>query len=299
MDRFRRMEIFVAVVDTGQLTRAAEVLRLSKSAVSHALTDLEKYLDLQLIVRHNRKWHLTKAGATYYAQSKKLLAHVTAMENEVRQESKTLKGLIRISASITYGSYILVPIIAKFTKIHPNILIELNLTDSHVDMIEKRVDISFLAGRIKNRFLEAHKVAEFQMMMCASPEYIKEFGQPKTHLDLKNHKCIRYTQSPHWRLIKNDRRYEFMPKDHILSDSGEMILGFGLHGQGVVYLPSMLTDIPIKQGTLVKVLTDYECETMPIHAVRTAGNRASNRVVELLDYIVAERYKRKLVSEVS
>ena len=288
MDRFRRMKIFVAVVEAGQLTRAADKLLLSKSAVSHALTDLEKHLDLQLFLRNNRKWQLTDAGSNYYAQCKKIITDVEAMEDEVRKESQTLSGLIRLSSPITYCAYTLAPLIAKFMDMHPQISIELNLTDRTMDMLENRVDISFRGGNIKSRFLEAHKIGESPIMVCASPAYLEKFGTPKTHLDLKNHKCIRYSRVAHWRFMKDGRKFEVMPKDHILTDTGQKIREFCLQGQGLCYLPAMQTDYLIKQGRLVQVFTDYDFGTMPIHAVRIANIRVSNRVLQFLHFIISE-----------
>lgn len=196
MDRFRRMQIFVAVVEAGQLTRAAEVLHLSKSAVSHALTDLEKYLGLQLLARTNRSWQLTDAGVSYYTQSKKILADVEMMEDKARHESQTLSGLIRLSAPDTFGSYTLSPVISKFMDMHPDIVIELNLTERFVDLIEERVDLAFRTGRTKYSGMEVHKIGEAKAMIVSSPVYLEKYGVPTSHLQLKSHKCIRYTRSP-------------------------------------------------------------------------------------------------------
>lgn len=297
MDKFRRMEIFVAIVEAGQLTRAADTLLLSKSAVSHALTDLEKYLDLQLIVRNNRKWQLTDAGSAYYAQSKKILADVATMEDSAREGSQSLSGLIRLSAPGTFGSYTLAPVIAKFMEIHPDIVIELNLTDSVVDLIEARVDIAFRTGFLKDdnfkkNLFEVHTIGQASTMICASPNYLEKFGAPDSHLDLKNHKCIRYTRSPTWIFMKNGRRYEFLPKDHLMTDSGETMREFCIRGQGLALMPSSLAAFAVKKGRLLGTLKDYDCGTMPVQAVRVRGNRAPTRVVQLLHFITRELRSR-------
>lgn len=297
MNKFRRMEIFVAIVEAGQITRASEVLHLSKSAVSHALTDLETHMNLKLIDKTGGDWQLTEAGSHYYNQSKKILTDIKAMEDEVRQESQTLTGLIRLSAPVTYGTYTLVPIISEFLKIHPKILIELNLAERSIDMIGKRIDLSFRLGDVNDKSLEVHKVGESQLMMCASPAYLEKFGRPKTHLDLKNHKCLRYTGAEHWQFMKEGRRFKFMPKDHILTDNGETIRQFCIHGQGLAYIPSLLTEPFVRKGFLIKVLTDYEFGKLPILAVRIADNRASTRVTQLLNFITnALRGQQELVS---
>jgi len=240
MDRFRRMEIFVAVVEARQLTRAAKVLHLSKSAVSHALTDLEEYLDLQLLNRNNRSWQLTDAGSTYYTQCKKILSDVQMMEDKARGDNHSLSGHIRLSAPDTFGSYTLAPVIAKFMDMNPNIIIELNLTERFVDLVEERVDIAFRTGQMKD----------------------------------------------------SNRWFEFMPKSHLLSDSGESLREFAIRGQGIAFMPSMLAEFAVRKGRLVKILKSYETANMPVSVLRLGDNRAPTRVIKLLDFIVEELRSR-------
>ncbi len=293
MDRFRRMEIFVAVVEAGQLTRASQALHLSKSAVSHALNDLENFLNIDLLNRTHRKWQLTEAGTTYYRQCKKVLDDVQAMEDRVRHENQNLTGLVRLSAPSTFGSYKLAPVVAKFMDMNPGIVIEINLTDGVVDLIEERVDIAFQMGvskdsNLKNSVLEVHTIGQADTMICASPSYLKKFSTPQSHLDLKSHKCIRYTRRPIWQFTKAGRRFEFMPKDHLMTDSGETLREFCVSGQGLALMSSMQAAFAVKSGLLVRVLKDYDYGSVPIEAVRVAGNRAPIRVIELLQFITGE-----------
>ena len=288
MDKFRRMKIFVAVVEAGQVTRAAQMLHLSKSAVSHALTDLEKYLDLQLLNRNNRSWQLTDAGSTFYEQCKKILTDVEMMEDRVRADSQRLSGLIRVSATDTFGCYILSPVISKFMNLHPKIVIDFTLTDRFVDLIEERVDIAFRTGPVKDNSLVGHKIGATKMKIYASPDYLDRHGTPETHLDIKNHKCLKYTRSPKWRLIRGGRRIEFVPKAHLLTDSGESLREFCIRGQGLAFLPTMLAEFAVKKGRLVGVLNDYDPVKMPIHALRVGDNHAPTRVIKLLDFVAQE-----------
>jgi len=292
MDKFRRMEIFVAVVEAGQLTRAAQGLRLSKSAVSHALSDLETYLDLLLLNRDARSWQLTEAGSVYYKQCKKILSDVEEMEDNVRADNQNLSGLIRLSATDTFGSYILSPVISKFMTLHPDILIDFTLTERFVDLIEERVDIAIRTGPINDNSLVAQSIGATKMMIYASPDYLETYGAPQTHLDIKKHKCLEYTRSPKWRLSKDNRNYEFVPKAHLTTDSGESLREFCIRGQGLAFMPIMLAEFAFKKGRLVKVLEDYDFVEMPVNVVRVAGNRVPTRVIKLLDFIVDELNSR-------
>lgn len=293
MDRLRRMEIFVTIVEAGQFTRAAQSLSLSKSSVSHALSDLEQYLDLQLIRRNNRSWQITDAGKSYYEKCKIILSDVAAMEDSARQESQVLSGYIRLSAPDTFGSYTLTPILAKFMEQHPNIVIEINLTERIVDLIEERVDIAFRAGAMKDSSLVARLLGEAEMVICASPSYLQKYGTPESHLDLKNHKCLRYSRSPNWTLMKGQKRFNFMPKDHVVTNSGETLREFAIRGQGIGYMPTMLAYRALKKGELVQTLTDYKGAALPVYAVRTGDDRVPTRVVKLLDFIIEELKNRQ------
>lgn len=282
------MEIFVTIVEAGQFTRAAQALSLSKSSVSHALSDLEQYLDLQLIRRNNRSWQITDAGKSYYERCKTILADVAEMEDSARQQSQILSGHIRLAAPDTFGSYTLTPILAKFMERHPNIIIEINLTERIIDLIEERVDIAFRAGAMKDSSLVARLIGEADMVICASPEYLEKYGSPRSHLDLKNHKCLRYSRSPNWVLMKEQKRFSFMPKDHIVTNSGETLREFAIRGQGIGYMPAMLVHRALEKGKLVQTLHDYTGLALPVYAVRTGDYRVPTRVVKLLDFITEE-----------
>lgn len=293
MDKFRRMEIFVAMVEAGQLTRAAQNLRLSKSAVSHALSDLETYLDLQLLNRDNRSWRLTDAGSTYFKLCKKILNDVEAMEDTARGEGGNLSGLIRISATSVFGSYTLVPVLAKFMDKYPDIVISLNITERYVDLIEERVDLMFFTGQLKDNNLVTQQIGEVKAVVFASPDYIEKYGAPQSHIDLKYHKCIQYTRNPKWRLSKDGRTYEFIPKNHIFVDHGEPMRELCIRGQGLAMMPGSLADFAVKKGRLVEVLSDYKCDPIPITTIRMGGSRVPNRVLRLLDFVTDEIQSRK------
>ena len=298
MDKFRRMEIFVAVVETGQLTRAAKSLHLSKSAVSYALSDLEKYLGSQLLMRNTRSWQLTDAGKIYFEQCKKILADIEAMEDYTRQETQKLSGLIRVSSPDTFGSYTLAPILSKFMDMHPAIIIEMNLSERFVDIIEERVDVAFRTGHMSDSSLVTQTLGSAQTGIFASPRYLEQHGIPQTHVDLKNHKCITYTRSPKWKFSKEGRNYSFTPRNHLLTDSGENMREFCIRGQGLANMPSMLAEFALKKSRLAPVLTDYEYIKMPIQALRASGNRAPIRVIKLLEFVAAEfRAKKRDIAE--
>ena len=292
MNKLRSMEIFVAVTEAGQLTQAAKGLSLSKSAVSHALTNLEEFLDIRLINRDDRTWRLTDAGSIYYRQCKNILADVEAMEDRTRENRQTLSGLIRIAAPDTFGSYTLTPVLAKFMELYPDIMIDMKLTESDIDILEERVDLAFRTGDVSDSRSTVQVIGEAEVAIHASPHYIEKYGAPKSHTELKNHKCIRYTRSPTWTLKKDGRTYEFVPPQHIMTDSGENMREFCIRGQGLAIMPTSLAEFAVRKGRLKHVLTDYTFRPMSVKAITVRDSRAPSRVSKLLDFILSELQTR-------
>ena len=287
MDRFRRMEIYVAVVEAGQLTRAAEALHLSKSAVSHGLADLEKYLGIQLLARNPRSLQLTQAGQDYYDQCKRILADIETVEEQVRGDDKRVSGNIRITAPDTFVSYLLTPIFAQFMEQNPGITMDLNLTEKQVDLVEDRFDLAFRIMSVEDNLHITQLLSSVRMVTCASPTYLKKTNKPlKTHKDLKHHNCLRYTRSPIWNLVKDGRHYEFAPQGNLTTNSGENLRQFAIADQGVIHLPYFLTYHAIQKKRLVPVLTDYEGPKMNGYIVRPAHRHCPARVQSLIDFTV-------------
>jgi len=177
--------------------------------------------------------------------------------------------------------------------LHPNISIDLTLTERVVDLIEDRVDLAFRTGAFKpSSRLVASKIGEAQTMLCASPDYLEKYGTPSSHLDFKNHKCLCYARNPKWRLQKDGRWYEYMPNGHIVTNSGETIREFCIRGQGIAFMSSMLAEFAVKKGRLVQIMPDYTCEKMPVNAIRVGDHRSTTRVIKLLEFVVAELQSR-------
>lgn len=150
MDRLRRMEIFVSVVEAGQFTRAAQRLSLSKSTVSQAVSDLETYLGLQLFHRHSRSLQLTESGEAYYKDCQRILSEIDALEDHIRGENHGMSGLIRLTAPKLYASMILEPLIVKFMDLHADISFDLVLSEAPVNLVAEGVDVAFRLGQVRD-----------------------------------------------------------------------------------------------------------------------------------------------------
>lgn len=288
MDRLRRMEIFNAVVEAGQFSRAATTLNLSKSAVSHAINDLEKFLGLQLLIRSNRSLQLTDEGKTYYEQSVRILSDITELENKTRDSDRAVSGRIRISAPLTFTSNNLSPIISTFMDANPAVTVELVLTERYIDLIEEGIDFAVRIGNLVDSRFVAHKISDLSHKICASPAFCDRHPN-LSHLNaLKSVNCLRFTGTPIWRLTKNGRRYNFTPKGTLISNNGEALRAFAIAGQGVAFLPTFLADPAIRDGHLKHILTDYKSKSLPMSIIRPPGRHFPLRVRRLIDIITKE-----------
>lgn len=287
MDRLRKMEIFVTVVETGQFTRAASTLGLSKSAVSHAISDLEHYLNFQFIRRGAKGMQLTPAGQDYYEQCCRILADIQEMESGVRNVQQVLQGSIRVTAPITFGAYKLAPIIAEFSRLHPDINITLDLTNRFIDMVAEGIDVGIRISSQKETSVSSQPLTDIKMHMCASPEFV-EAHKHVTDLDgLAALNCMKYSGTATWNLLRDGRAHIFTPSGTVTSDSGEALREFAIAGRGVIYLPDFLTDRPFAGGTLVPFLPEYVGRQLHAQAVFAPTRHRSQRVRRLVEHIAA------------
>ena len=285
MDRLRRMEIFVAVADSGQFTRAAENLSLSKSAVSHAINHLEDYLGVQLIVRDNRNFELTDAGREYLDQCKRVLSDIEEIEDITRNIDHAISGRIRITAPITFGTHILTGPLCKFMEMNPKIDVVLDLTDRFVDLVQERWDIAIRIADLPDSSMIAKRLTTITMHLCASPKFIEEHPISTLH-DLRNLNCLMYTGAPSWRVIKDEKELSFSAKGRIESGSGEALKQFAIAGAGIAYLPSFIVQHDIEKSRLRRVLDDFEGKSYGVYALMPPNRHRPLRIRRLLSFLV-------------
>lgn len=285
MDRFRRMEIFNAVVKTGQFTRAATSLNLSKSAVSHAISDLEEFLGVQLLIRSNRNFQLTKAGEDYHKNSVRLLADLAELESDTRHSDLAVSGLIRLSAPLAYANLELTPIITKFMDDNPAVTVELILTENVLDLIEDGIDLALRIGMLKDSGLISRKVSEVSHVLYASSDYLSQHASFKTPRDLENANCLKFSRTPVWNLKRGSKSYKIKPKGNLISNSGEALRELAIAGHGIAFLPEFLANEALSTGTLQQILPDYKSQKLNVSIVRPPGRHYPLRLKRLSDLI--------------
>ncbi len=280
------MEIFVTVVETGQITRAAKALNLSKSAISHALSGLEKHLGLQLILRSSRRLQLTEAGQQYYHDCVRILSELTDLEHRISATEREISGHIRLSAPVIYLSNRLTPVIAEFLRQNPAVTIEYVLTEKPVDLLEERIDLAIRIGDLKDSRLIARKVSQTHHILCGAQSYIDAHPPISTPRDLTRVSCLKFIRTPVWHLMKDGKTYRVQAKGNVVSNNGIALREMAVAGNGVAFLPEFLAEPALKDGRLVRLLPDYETRKMDISIVRPPAQHIPARVRWLIDFII-------------
>ncbi len=292
MGQLEDMNMFIRVVDAGGISRAAEQLGLAKSAVSRRLVDLESRLGVRLINRTTRTSSLTEIGRTYYERAIKVVDDVSELNAITADSSTSLQGTINLAAPLSFGLSHLSSAIDSFVKQHPELTINIDFSDRQVDLVEEGLDLAFRIGELKDSSLIARKISPIKLILCASPDYLKEHGTPETPDDLKNHKLLHYNISgtSTWKLSdEKGKQYSINVSAKIIANNGNFLRDMAIAGHGIVSSPTFISWKAIATGDLVPVLSDYKLPQPNAYAVYPQTRYLSQRTRMLIDFLV-ERF---------
>lgn len=290
MDRFEDLQAFVAVVETGSFTAAAERLDAAKSAVSRRVSALEERLGAQLLRRTTRRINLTETGRSFYERSARILADLDEAESAVAQEHGELRGTLRVALPLSFGLRHMCEPIADFSRRHPRVEFDLDLNDRRIDLVEEGVDLAVRIGRLADSSLIARRLFEARTIVCASQAYLDEHGTPQTPGELRDHQCLVYGNLPDprkWVCRDADgKRIQVDVSPSMIATSGDFLSAAAAHGLGITMQPTFIAGEAISSGELVPILTDYEWPVSPAYAVYPPTRHLSYRVREFIDYLV-------------
>lgn len=270
MDRLLSMEVFAATVDLGSFTAAANAFKITPAMVSKHITALEKRLGSSLLIRTTRRQHLTEIGKKYYENCKQILEQIVSAEAGAEAMGSKPQGLLRVNASIWFGSLTLAPIICDYLKQYPEVNVRLSLTDRYVDIVEEGVDVAIRIGELADSSLIARKLSLFEVAICASPEYLVKAGVPKTPRDLPRHQCLGFTnwqRQGGWKLMQRQMGSETRQSPRFEADNAQALLAAAVRGIGIIMMPRELVRPDIEAGRLTELMKKYVPPARPIHAV--------------------------------
>ena len=274
MDLFQSMSVYVKVVEAGSMTAAALQCDMSTTMVGNHLRALEQRLGVQLLQRTTRRQRLTEFGSVYYQRCLDVLGLVADSERLAEQALDEPRGLLRITAPLTFGVERLAPALSEFSLQYPQVKMDVVLTNSRPDLLERGLDVAFRLGHFEESNLIARPLIDYTLTVCASPQYVARRGMPQTPEDLQQHDCLSfaYPAGDDWQSVEKRWRLSGPGGEILVDVSGPMLMNTsaGLHqaartGMGIVMLPDALVEQDLRDGKLVTVVPDYQPPSRPLH----------------------------------
>lgn len=287
MDITEQLRAFVATARAGSFTAGAEQLGISNRLASKYVAELEDRLGTRLLQRTTRRIGLTPAGERLLAEAPSVLDGLDDLLGAVSEQSRGFSGVLRISAPVTFGEVYLAEMLARFAAPHPDLVIDLTLSDAATDLAAEGIDLAFRIGQLRDQALRARKLGEIGMRVVASPAYLKRAGRPAQIADLADHRCIHDTNHsaiPHWRYRAGGEIATLPVPAQIRVNSGRAACELALAGHGITYGPEFVLEPEIAAGRLVSLFPPETLLRIPLHAVYLDGPRLPRKLRALIDF---------------
>jgi DNA-binding transcriptional LysR family regulator len=255
------LKLFVRLANTFNITQAGSELGLSAAVASAHINKLEQSLGVRLLHRTTRKVSLTEEGKAFLPHAEEVLGSIEAARAAVGAGDSSPKGTLRVTAPASFGRMHLIPAIKGFLDSYPELNIDLRLSDSIIDMVEGGFDVAIRNAGLKDSSLIARKLATDERILCASPDYIAQYGKPEKPEDLQQHLCIHILglQSLSFKTEKGTQTIKTYAR--LRTDNGEAMRDASAAGLGISLNSKWSAYQLLREGKLVQVLEDYPLDS--------------------------------------
>ncbi|KLV05518.1 LysR family transcriptional regulator [Photobacterium aquae] len=261
MDRITSMEIFVRSVELGSFAAVADEFGISAQMVGKHVRSLEASLGAKLLVKSTRFQSLTAAGEQYYQRCLTILAELKAAQEDIYRNMNEPCGKLKIYAGVNVGIKALSPALARFIEQYPRLEIELILDNNQPDIKKEGYDIIFRDRVDGYEYLIANKLRSFEMVVCASPEYLAKYGVPSHPMELENHQCLQpsgLNSAYKWCFYHGRQSFSPLVSSRLTMNSGQAMMAAALEGAGITMQPIFQVREALSTGKLIQILTDYK-----------------------------------------
>lgn len=281
MDNIELLRTFITVAAENSFSKAAERLDKSPQLVSKYVTALEDDVGVRLINRTTRRIHLTEAGIYYVERARQLLDDFDEMQSAVGDYQANPRGRLRISAPVSFATGHMGKLISEFCERYPDVTVDIQLNDRKVNIVDEGFDIAIRIGHLKDSSLIAKKIAPVRLVACASPDYLKLHGKPRSISDLSEHQLLGYSY-----MEQADSLWQ-AKASHIESNNGDLLVRCAMEGRGIAVQPTFIAGEAISQGKLEVILTEFEPAPLGLYAVYAHRTLLANKVRCFIEFMAS------------
>jgi DNA-binding transcriptional LysR family regulator len=285
---YEHLKVFVAIAQSRSLTGAAIASGIGQATISRQLAALEKHLGCRLFQRSTRAISLTEQGETYLQHALRLLELHEQAEAAVRHGDTQLRGRLRVACSIGFGRKLLIPALAQWQSRHPQLHMELLLSDQLSPLVEDRVDVAFRIAALQDSNLVARAIGLSERIVVAAPDYLRRHGPVRDPADLHNHQCILFAGAERprvWSFTGPRGKTSLHVPTRLTLSTVDALQDAVLAGLGVAIMPSWFWGRERLDGQVVQLLPEYTLPAQTIHAVTASRQNRNGKVRQFIDYI--------------
>jgi len=275
---------FVSVAENQSFTLGAKKIAVSTGHASRQISSLEQRLNVKLFYRTTRKVSLTEEGKVFYQHCRSVLDGLNEAERAITNLQSMPRGLVKLTAPVTYGESVVLPLINDFLQKYSEVEVTSYLSNRKINIIDEGYDLAIRLGNLEDSSLMAKKLGSRKNYVCASPSYLNKYGVPHSLSELEKHRCLLGTLD-YWRFNEQNRERNIRLTGVLRYNSGFGLVDAALKGLGVVQLPDYYVNSYIKSGELVTILDNFTADAEGIWAVYPHNRQLSPKIRLLVDFI--------------
>jgi LysR family transcriptional regulator for bpeEF and oprC len=290
IDNLASIAAFVRIAETGSFKAAATQLGMSGPAVSKALARLERHLGAKLFHRTTRRVALSDDGQVFLERCRRILEDVQEAEDLMTSRRLSPRGHLRVQMPLGFGRHVILPELSRFLAGHPDLTVDVDLSDRVVDFADEGLDVAVRIGEIPDSRVIARKIYNIRFVACASPAYLARHGVPRKPEDLARHECLPYWlpqlgRHREWPFVRRGARISVPVVGRLNINNSEALVDAAVAGAGIASVATFLAVDAVKAGKLQVVLRDYVTEGPPVSVVYLPTRHLSVRVRAFLDFL--------------
>lgn len=291
MDKIRSLRFFIATLDRGSFAAAAKKYATDPSTVSKAVHRLESELGVQLFQRSTRQLNLTSSGSQYARTVRRVLDELSACEEALQQRNNSLSGTLKLNLPVSYGRCYIQPLLKEFCQRYPQISLDIHYDDSYVDMIDQGIDVSIRSGMVQDSQRIVRQLSPIDYLICASPQYLSQYGQPSGPHEFDQHTWIRFRFKQTGKLLAlkleaTDQGQSIETVRNIVVNDGESMAELCAQGIGLTQIPHFIAKDWLQSGQLVPLFPSLRPDNEGVYLLYNRREHLPARVKLFVDFII-------------